>query len=227
MSVMANQSFLSVWLKELPEEKIAERLSAFLSTVPFSASRPGFTHLAVRSVDSSEAPVLEHDLRATPLDVAGILDLIGEQIHADSAYEIACSWDLAAFDASNGKSAVEPQPLAITCRGEEYDGGFWRDAGHFEVNLGFEHFFTGHAGLLGLSPGPKAAPQSIEESRFLEAMAWPENLEKYQKQTRDNIRRLQEWVRRIETSLPVEKVRLWSEGEENFEARLDEIAAAR
>ena len=226
MSVMANQSFLSVWLKEMPEERIAERLSAFLATVPFSTVRPGFTHLVIRSVDSSEAPVLEHDLRATPMDVAGILELIGEQIHADSAYEVACSWDLATFDASSGKSTVEPQPLGITCRGEEYDDGFWREAGHFEVNLGFEHFFTGHAGLLGLRPGPKSAPQSIEESRFLEAMAWPENLEKYQKQTRDNIRRLQDWVRRIETSLPVERVRLWSEGEENFEARLDEIVAA-
>jgi len=223
---MANQSFLSVWLKEMPEERIAERLSAFLATVPFSTTRPGFTHLVIRSVDSSEAPVLEHDLRATPTDVAGILELIGEQIHADSAYEVACSWDLATFDASSGKSTVEPQPLGITCRGEEYDDGFWREAGHFEVNLGFEHFFTGHAGLLGLRPGPKSAPQSVEESRFLEAMAWPENLEKYQKQTRDNIRRLQDWVRRIETSLPVERVRLWSEGEENFEARLDEIVAA-
>ena len=226
MSGMANQSFLSVWLKEMPEERIAERLSAFLATVPFSTARPGFMHLVIRSVDSSEAPVLEHDLRATPMDVAGILELIGEQIHADSAYEVACSWDLATFDASSGKSTVEPQPLGITCRGEEYDDGFWREAGHFEVNLGFEHFFTGHAGLLGLRPGPKSAPQSIEESRFLEAMAWPENLEKYQKQTRDNIRRLQDWVRRIETSLPVERVRLWSEGEENFEARLDEIVAA-
>jgi hypothetical protein len=58
-------------------------------------------------------------------------------------------------------------------------------------------------------------------------MAWPENLEKYQRQTRENIRRLQNWVSRIEADLPVEKTRLWSEGEENFEARLDEIVSAR
>ena len=58
-------------------------------------------------------------------------------------------------------------------------------------------------------------------------MAWPENLAKYQEKTRENIRKLLDWMRRIESSLPVEKVRLWSEGEENFEARLDEIVAAR
>ena len=120
------------------------------------------------------------------------------------------------FDAGTGKSAAEPQLLQIFCRGEDFDDGFWRDNGHFEVNLGFEHLFTGHAGLLGLRPGPKPAPQSPEESRFLEAMAWPENLEKYQRQTRENIRKLQDWVRRIEASLPVGKTRLWSEGEDNF-----------
>jgi len=224
---MANHSYLSVWLRELPEEQIPERLGAFLATVPYSTTRPGFTNLMIRAVDSSEAPVLEQDLRGTPLDAGGIVQLAGEYLHGDSSYEIDCYWDLAVFDAPTGKSTIEPQPLHITCRGQEYDGEFWREAGHFEVNLGFEHFFTGHAGLLGLRPGPKAAPQSAEESRFLEAMAWPENLEKYQKQTRENIRGLQEWVRRIETSLPVEKVRLWSEGEDNFEARLDEIAASR
>jgi hypothetical protein len=31
----------------------------------------------------------------------------------------------------------------------------------------------------------------------------------------------------VEQALPVERYRLWSEGEENFEARLDEILAVR
>ncbi len=224
---MANHSFLSVWLIAMPEDQLLDRFGAFLATVPFSASRPGFTHLTIRAVDSTETPVIELDLRAAPLDAAGIVELAGEQLHGDSSYEVACAWDLAIFDASTGKSASEPQLLQILCRGEDFDDGFWRENGHFEVNLGFEHLFTGHAGLLGLRPGPKSQPQSEDEARFLEAMAWPDNLEKYQQQTRENIRRLQDWVRRIESALPVEKTRLWSEGEENFEARLDEIVSAR
>ena len=226
MSFMANHSFLNVWLKEMPEEKILERLGAFLATVPLSARRPGFTYLTIRAVDASETAVFEQDLRATPLDATGIVELAGEQLHGDSSYEIACHWDLGVFDAATGKSAAEPQPLLIVCRGEEYDGGFWREAGHFEVNLGFDDLFTGH-GLLGSRPDGKPAVQSVEELRFREAMAWPENLEKYQKQTRENIRKLQDWVRRMDVSLPVDKTRLWSEGEDNFEARLDEIVAAR
>jgi hypothetical protein len=34
-------------------------------------------------------------------------------------------------------------------------------------------------------------------------------------------------VRRIEKASTVARVKLWSEGEENFEARLEEILAAR
>jgi hypothetical protein len=36
---------------------------------------------------------------------------------------------------------------------------------------------------------------------------------------------LMSWMRAVEETMPVERVRLWSEGEENFEARLDEILA--
>jgi hypothetical protein len=95
------------------------------------------------------------------------------------------------------------------------------------VKLGFEHFFTGHAGLLGIRPGAKAVAESPEEARFLEAMAWPENLQRYHEKTRENVRKLLDWVRRIEKAVAVEHLRLWSEGEENFEARLEEILAAR
>jgi hypothetical protein len=224
---MANRSFLSVWLKEMPEEQIADRLTAFLSTVPVSATKPGFARFAIRAVDGSEAPVVEDDLRASPLDAPGIVELASEHLHGDSSYEVSCWWDLAVFDAASGRSTVGPQPVEIICHGEDYDGGFWRDAGHFHVDLGLEHLYTGHAGLLGLRTSPRPAPQSVEESRFFEVMAWPENLEKYQRQTRDNIRKLQNWVRQIEASLPVDRMMLWSEGEENFEARLNEITAAR
>jgi hypothetical protein len=34
-------------------------------------------------------------------------------------------------------------------------------------------------------------------------------------------------MERVESALPVERYRLWSEGEENFEARMEEILATR
>jgi hypothetical protein len=140
---------------------------------------------------------------------------------------VQSNWDLWTYDALPAKWRQEPQPLEMLCRGEDYDDGFWRENGHLEVNLGFEHFFTGHAGMLGMHPGAKSPAQSPEEAQFLEAMAWPENLEVYQEKTRENIRKVLEWTRRIEKAVPVAQIRLWSEGEENFEARLEEILAAR
>lgn len=224
---MANQSYLSIWCKDFPEESILERFGDFLSTVPFSATKPGFNYLVVRAVDMAETPLMEQDLRAVPLDAKSVIELARDYLHNDSAFEINCDWDLWVFDAASGKWQLEPQPMQIFCNGEDYDNELWKEQGHFEVNFGFEHFFTGHAGLLGIRQSVRAPAQSPEEARFLEAMAWPENLRKYQDKTQENIRKLLEWIRKIEAAVPVARLRLWSEGEENFEARLEEILAAR
>jgi hypothetical protein len=228
MGAMSNQAYLSIWCKDFSEERMMERFGEFLGTVPFSAGKPGFTYLTIRAVDPSETPIYEQDLRSVPLDPAGIVELSKDQLHSDCAYEAQSHWDLWSFEPGNTSGwRDEPQPLELIAYGEDYDGGAWQENGHLQANLGFEHFFTGHAGLLGIRQGARAAAQSPEEARFLEAMAWPENLEKYQEKTRENIRRLLEWMRQVEHTIPEGRVRLWSEGEDNFEARLEEILAAR
>ena len=224
---MSNLAYLSVWFRDFPEAQILDRFGKFLATVPFSASKPGFTYLTIRAVDSSESPVLEQDLRSVPMDAAGILELTRDHLHSDCSYEVRSDWDLWVWNAAEGGWKQEPQPLEILCYGEDFDDGFWRENGHIQVNLGFEHLFTGHAHLLGFRHGERAGAESPEEARFLEAMAWPENLQRYQEKTRENIRKLLDWTRQIEQALPTERLRLWSEGEENFEARMEEILAVR
>jgi hypothetical protein len=227
MLVMANQAYLRVWCKDFPEEQILERFGKFLGTVPFSATKPGFTYLTVRAVDPTEVPVLEQDLRSVPLDAAGIIELAQDHLHNDTSYEVKCDWDLWVSDGEATRWKQAPQPLEISCQGEDYGEKVWLESGHFEANLGFEHLFTGHAGLLGFDRGEHAVAESPEEARFLEAMAWPENLIPYKEKTRENIRKLLDWTRKIEKAVLVERVMLWSEGEDNFEARLEEILAAR
>jgi len=224
---MSNQAYLNVWCKQFDEQSLLPQFGALLATVPFSTSRPGFTRIEIRAVDSAESPILEQDLRSVPLDPSGIIEIAQDHLNTDCSYEVESNWDLWGFDPESAKPKLEPQPLALYCHGEDYDDGFWRENGHIQANLGFEHFFTGHAGLLGLRPGAKSPAESPEEARFLEAMAWPENLQAYQEKTRWNVRKLLDWVRRIEKAVAVSRVQLWSEGEENFEARLDEILAAR
>jgi hypothetical protein len=227
MLAVPDQSYLSVWCTDFPEELMLERLGAFLGTVPFSAARPGFTHLTVRAIDPSETPLLEQDFRSAPLDAPAIIELLREHLHGDCAADIRAYRDLSLLDDATAKWKKEPQPVDISCFGEDYDAAVWRESGHFLVNLGFEHYFTGHPGLLGVQQIRRPVAETPEEARLLEVMAWPENLERYQKETRENIRGLLDWVNRIETEMPVRRVQLWSEGDGDFEARMEEILAAR
>jgi hypothetical protein len=58
-------------------------------------------------------------------------------------------------------------------------------------------------------------------------MSASNNLKEYHAKTRENIQQLFRWIEAIEGALPVERSELWSEGEENVEARLDAILAQR
>jgi hypothetical protein len=224
---MANQAYLNIWLEDFPEDLMLEHFGNFLATVPFSAKRPGFTHLEIRAVEPSESPVFEQDLRAMPLDAASIVELSKDHLNADSRYAVRSNWDLWVFEGDPARWQQLPQPIEMVCNGPLFDDGIWKEEGHFEVNFGFEHLFTGHGGLLGIRQIARPAPQHPEEVQFLESMSKPANLQMYQEKTRENIKSLFGWVRTIEEALPVARLRLWSEGEENFEARLEEILAAR
>jgi hypothetical protein len=65
------------------------------------------------------------------------------------------------------------------------------------------------------------------EHRFRQWMAASGNLKEYHARTRENIKQLFDWLEAIERALPVERTELSSEGEENFEARVDAILAQR
>ena len=223
---MSNHAYISIWCKDFSEPHILEQFGALLSTVPISAADRGLSHLVIRAVDAAESPVLEQDLRAVPLDANGIIEMAKDYLNGDSAYEVRAKWDLWTLDEAS-RWQLQAQPLELFCHGEDYADGYWREFGHLQVDLGFEHFFTGHAHLLGYQRGEKPAPQSPEEQKFLASMDRAENLRNYQEKTAENIRRLFEWVRRIEKAVHVKQLKLWSEGEENFEGRVEEILAAR
>jgi len=175
----------------------------------------------VRAVGPAETPILEHDLRSLLPDAAGVVALVRGQLHSDTALEVQAVWDVWLWEA--GKWQQRPQPLSIICVGQAYDDEAWREAGHFQADIGFEHVFTGRAGLL--SGRFEAQAQHAAEAEFLRAMAQPEPLREYREKTRENVRQLLDWVRASEEALPVECWRLWSEEEEDFEARLDDILA--
>ena len=128
---MANHSYLERVVQGFPGRTHTRKVCGFSSTIPFSATKPGFTYLVVRAVDITETPVLEQDLRSLPLDAKSVIELARDFLHNDSAFEVSCYWDLWGFDAAAGKWQLEPQPMEVFCYGEDYDNEFWRETRPF------------------------------------------------------------------------------------------------
>ncbi len=231
---MANHAYLRVWTRDFSLEKMIPEYARFLATAPLSPSRDTFDELIVQAVDPGETPIAEWDLRPSQAGAAEVAAFAAQHLNPDTAYIASATWDLWSFDTDALKWQQKPQPLELACHGPDYDRGIAASAGHFQADLGFEHFFTGHAGLLVPDNSSNSKPPSSStssehpvEHTFRQWMAAGNNLKEYHAKTRENIQQLFSWVEGIERALPVERTELWSEGEENMEARLDEILAQR
>lgn len=222
---MANRAYLRVWTRDFSEQTMIAEFARFLTTVPLAETRTGFDRLIVQAVDATETPLEEWDLREQKYGPAEVSALAMQHLNADTAYFVSGQWDLWTFDVETLKWTLGPQPLELVCHGAIYDDGIASTTGHFMGDLGFEHQFTGHGGLLapGLASNPFDTSDHPFEKTFRSWMSSAENLKLYHQKTRENIQKLFAWVERIEAALPVERSELWSEGEENFEARLDAI----
>jgi hypothetical protein len=221
---VANHAYASFWTRDYSEDLMLDRFERWLETVPLSAARPGFASLFVRPIDSSEALLLEHDFRPGEADAATVVSLAREHRNPDCSYEAEAYWDVWLYGLDTGLWGRVPQQIRLICNGPDYDNGVAAESGHFMADLGLEHLFTGHAGLLG-TRSPHIAPDSPVEADFLARMASEDGLREYYEKTQENIQQLLKWTRVTENALPVERTVLWSEGEENLEARLDEILA--
>jgi hypothetical protein len=226
---MANHAYLRVWTRDFSVETMLAEFARFLTTAPLSATQNTFTELVVQAVDATETPVAEWDLRPVKAGPAEVAAMSVQFLNPDTAYIVGGKWDLWGLDMESLRWQHKPEPLQLTCHGLEYEDGLAARAGHFMVDLGFEHFFTGHGGLLapGAASNPFNSSDHPIERTFRQWMAAGGNLKEYHAKTRENIQQLFLWVEAVERALPVERSELWSEGEENFEARLDAIVAQR
>jgi len=224
---MPNRAYVSLWLRNFNETNMVSLFEQFLATVPVSATPPVFTELIIRAVDFTETPLEEYDLRGQILTPSEITELAREHHESDVSFEVTARWDIWIRDMESAKWNKKPEKVTLFCFGPDYDHGTFAESGHLMADIGLEHIFTGHAGILTPESSPRAEPEHPDEARFLMWMSQPENLREYQAKTRENIEKLMEWIRVANEALPVERMRLWSEGEENFEARLDEILSVR
>ncbi len=226
---MANRVYLRVWTRDFSEATMIAEFARFLTTAPLAEARPYFDELIAQPIDPTEPPAAEWDVHDGTYGAPEIAALASQHLNADTAYIVYANWDLWTFDADTVKWKRGPQPFILTCNGSEYDNGAAASEGHFVADLGFEHLFTGHGGILA----PAAATNPFDnsdhpvEKTFRSWMSVEANRREYAGKTRENIQRLMNWVEAVSRALPVERSELWSEGEENFEARLDAILALR
>ena len=226
---MANHSYLRIWTRDFSEETMLAQFARFLTSAPLSATINTFAELTVQPIDATETPVASWDLRPLKHGPAEVAALALQHLNTDSSYIATAKWDLWELNTETLKWIHGPQPLVLTCNGADYDGGIAASEGHFVADLGFEHFFTGHAGLLapGKASNPFDSSDHPLEHTFRRWMASPQNLKDYHAKTRENIQQLFNWVEAVQRALPIERSELTSEGEENFEARLDAILSTR
>ena len=221
---MGNHAYASFWIRDRASETMLNRFQRLLETFPLSSTRREFTGLVIRAVSPAEAPLAEDDLRSTMAGASDVIALACEHESADCSYEVEGHWDLWQRNLETGVWEQKPEQVLLICNGADYDDGAAKESGDFLADVGFEHLFTGHAGLLG-GYGARSAPSDPVEAEFLAWMTHEEHLHEYYEKTRANIQLLLSWVDSVEKALPVERHLLWSEGEENLEARLDEILA--
>jgi len=226
---MANRAYLRVWTRDFSTQTMIAEFARFLTTAPLSEGKGRFRQLTVQAVDAAETPVAEWSLRDAAVGPAEVAALAALHLDDDTAFIVEAVWDLWSFDMETLKWSQGRQPLELFCFGKAYDDGAAAGMGHLSADLGFEHLFTGHAGLLALGAAKNPFENSDHpvERTFRSWMGNAENLKLYHQKTRENIQKLFRWVEAVEAALPVERSELWSEGEENFEARLDVILGQR
>src|SRR5690242_91813 len=146
---MANHAYVSFWTRDRAPKGLLARFGRFLETFPLSSIHPGFAGLTIRAVSPAEPLLAEHDLRGSMAAALDVIALAREYDNVDCCYEVQANWDLWQRNLETGAWQKGPEQILLTCNGALYDDGVAETSGDFLADIGFEHFFTGHGGLLG------------------------------------------------------------------------------
>lgn len=221
---MPNYAYLSFWFENSTPQALLEQFGKLLALFPVSPAEPGFRALVIQAVDSAQPPLFEREFAPS---ATAVRSLATDFMQPDCACELRAYWDLWRYQLQGPRLLWQeaPSPVEFALHGEEYGEGVFAESGHVLITLGFEHLFTGHADILSGS-GAESEPEQFvhrAEYEFALALQEPESLETYRTKTRENIRRLLAFERAIWKQLCIARRCLWSEGEANFQQRLEQV----
>jgi hypothetical protein len=189
---MPDPLYLSLWFPDFSGPAMLPHLFAVLQQFPFSEQRPGITYGAVQPVSWNEASVLERRFvpGITPEEAVVVA---ADLIHDDYAYVFDAYWDLWTPDQTGHHWSLIPSLVKFIVQGEEFDDGTYQETGHIEIDFGLDSLFV---------------QESVELT------------EETQSKIRDNLAKLVEFSKKLESNSRASSRRLWSESEESLPQKL-------
>lgn len=189
---MADPLYLSLWFPDFEGPAMLPAAHAVLKQFPYSAQRPGITYIAVQPVSWNEPTILEKRFAPNITPEEAIV-IAADLIHDDYAYVFEAYWDLWTPAESGNEWHLIPSLVRIIAQGEEFDDATYNQTGHIEIDFGLDSLFV------------------------------PENIgltEETQAKIRDNVSKLVEFGRKLETNTRATSRRLWSDSEESLPQKL-------
>lgn len=188
---MPDPLYLSLWFSDFSGPAMVPHVHAVLQQFRYSEQRPGITYVAVQPVSWNEASVLERRF-APGIPPEEALLVAGDLIHDDYAYSFEAYWDLWTPDEA-GKWHLVPSLVTFTAQGEQFDEGTHQEMGHIQIDFGLDSLF-------------------VQEDVAL--------TNETQAKMRDNVLRLIEFTKNVETKTRASSRRLWSESDQNLPQKL-------
>lgn len=190
---MADPLYLSLWFPSFTEREMLPHVLSVLKQFPYSSEFPGIGYLAVHPVGWDQPSIFEEtfDFHADP-DRA--VELAGEFLHEDYAYEFQALWDLWMPREEGGEVWIDrPSPVSVVASGLSFDEGSYRENGHIRVEFGLDTPF-------------------LFEDLPLTALA--------ETRVKTNVQKLVGFTSAVEKNCGVSGRLLWSESEENLAQKL-------
>jgi hypothetical protein len=213
---MADQLFLSYWLRNYSDATMLRNYEKLLRLFPFSRLARQASTFRIMAVDPNE-PVVAEVPYPPPVPLDAVLAIAKDFQNPDACYRLETWWDLWQIDPDEPGAdwKVAPARAALCCFGPEFDqspsagrptrrtsviASPGEDLGlgcALEIEFGIDAHFL-------------PQPDAPESTRMIES----------------NIKSLLKLVHDLDDALPVDTRRLWSESGENFAEKLQQALSA-
>ena len=209
---MADQLFLSYWLRNYNDATMLRNYEKLLRLFPFSRLAQQASTFKIMAVDANEPVVAEIPYPA-PAPVDDILAVAKDFQNLDSSYRLETWWDLWQFD-DDWKLA--PARVVLCCFGPEFD----------QNPSGPPSALSSEQRRVIPFPNPDedlAIGCALEIEFGIDANFLPQpDVPGSPRMVQSNIKSLLKLVHDLDDALPVETRRLWSESGQNFAEKLQQ-----